>query len=93
MYELIALSIMPNHIHILFKQIEEMRDVMRIFKGGSSHIINQIRGTKGQIWAKDYFDKLVRNEKHFSQVYEYIKYNAVKANLGDADERFYGIYD
>jgi len=93
MYELIALSIMPNHIHILFKQIEEMRDVMRILKGGSSHIINQIRGTKGQIWAKDYFDKLVRNEKHFSQVYEYIKYNAVKANLGDADERFYGIYD
>ncbi len=93
MYELIALSIMPNHVHILFKQIEEMRDIMRILKGGSSHIINQIRGIKGQVWAKDYFDKLVRNEKHFSQVYEYIKYNAVKANLEDANERFYGIYD
>ena len=40
-----------------------------------------------------YFDKVVRDEKQFQVTYNYIKNNAYKANLVDADMRFYGIYE
>ena len=93
MYELMALAIMPNHIHILFKQNDELKNIMRILKGGSTHIVNTLLDRKGQVWASDYFDKLIRDEEHFSLVYEYIKYNAIKAGLEDAKERFYGRYE
>ena len=93
MYELIALTIMPNHIHILFKQKDELKNIMRILKGGSAHIVNKSLDRKGQVWASDYFDKLIRNEEHFSLVYEYIKHNALKAGVHDASERFYGCYE
>lgn len=93
MYELMALTIVPNHIHILFKQNDELKNIMRILKGGSTHIVNTLLDRKGQVWASDYFDKLIRNEEHFSLVYDYIKYNAIKAGLDDARERFYGLYE
>ncbi len=93
MYELMALSIMPNHIHILFKQNDELKNIMRKLKGGSAHIVNKLLDRKGQVWASDYFDKLIRNEEHFSLVYKYIKYNAVKAGIDNAEERFYGCYE
>ena len=92
-YELMALSIMPNHIHILFKQNDELKNIMRKLKGGSAHIVNKLLDRKGQVWASDYFDKLIRNEEHFSLVYKYIKYNAVKAGIDNAEERFYGCYE
>ncbi len=93
MYELMALTIMPNHIHILFKQNDELKNIMRKLKGGSAHIVNKLLDRKGQVWASDYFDKLIRDEEHFSLVYKYIKYNAVKAGIDNAEERFYGCYE
>ena len=93
MYELVALTIMPNHIHILFKQNDKLKNIMRILKGGSAHIVNTLLDRKGQVWASDYFDKIIRDEEHFSLVYEYIKYNAVKAGLTDAEVRSYGCYE
>ena len=92
-YNLIALIVMPNHIHILFKQNNEMKNIMRMLKGGSAHIVNTLLDREGQVWASDYFDKLIRDEEHFSLVYEYIKYNAVKAELNDEKDRFYGCYE
>ncbi len=92
-FDLCAVSIMPNHIHVLFKQNGELSDVMRILKGGSAHIINTSLNRKGKVWSSDYFDKLIRDEEHFSLVYKYIKYNAVKAGLDDEKDRFYGCYE
>jgi len=92
-YKLVALVVMPNHIHILFQQKDELKNIMRILKGGSAHIVNKLLDRKGQVWTSDYFDKLIRNEAHFMLVYEYIKYNAFKAGLTDANARFYGCYE
>ena len=32
-------------------------------------------------WMREYWDRFIRNEKHFNNVIEYIHYNPVKANL------------
>jgi len=92
-FEIEALSIMPNHIHILLKQNDNMSNVMRVLKGGAGHIVNKILGRKGAVWSRDYYDKAIRDEKHFLKTYEYIKYNAVKVGLSDADDRFYGRWE
>ena len=93
-YELIAFSIMPNHVHVLIKPLEKLAPVMHTIKGSSAKLINEILGESGKFWANDYYDRAIRNEKHFEIVYEYIKNNPVK--LGEAEAslpRFYGIYD
>lgn len=93
LYDLIACSLMPNHIHVLLKQKSELPNIVRGLKGSSAHIINKASKRKGKVWASDYYDKLIRDERHFTVTYEYIKNNAVKAGLQDAKERFYGCYE
>jgi len=92
-YQLYAVSIMPNHVHLLFQQKQDLSLVMQKIKGATAFYINKQLSRKGHFWSKSYFDKAIRDEKHFNIVYEYIKNNAVKANLNDADLRFYGHYE
>jgi len=92
-FELICFVIMPNHIHILFKETIKLNEAIRKIKGGLAFEINRYLNKKGQLWAKDYYDKSIRDEKHFEIVYKYIKNNAIKANLGDSKRRFYSIYE
>jgi REP element-mobilizing transposase RayT len=90
-YNLIAFSIMPNHVHMLFKQNIELPKIMKQMKGATAFEINKILQRKGIFWEANYYDKVIRDETHFEQVYDYIKYNAIKVDLRDAKERFYGI--
>jgi len=93
LYELIAFSIMPNHVHMLFKQNTELSKTMKQIKGATAFGINKIMHRKGIFWEENYYDRVIRDEMHFSQVYDYIAYNAAKVGLDDARERFYGIYE
>jgi REP element-mobilizing transposase RayT len=93
LYDLVAFTIMPNHVHILFKQNIELPQIMQRIKGATAFAINKILDRKGIFWEENYYDKVIRDEAHFAQVYDYIKYNAYKANIKNAKERFYGIYE
>lgn len=90
-YDLIAFSIMPNHVHLLFTQKIGLPCLMKKLKGESAILLNQALGKQGKFWQKDYYDKQIRDERHYCMTYEYIKNNALKAGLKDADKRFYGI--
>lgn len=92
-YELIALAIMPNHIHILLKQKEPLGKIVKYIKAKSAIDLNKVLGFKGQFWAKDYYDRAIRNEAHFEMVYRYILHNPTKANLSDTSQRIYGKYN
>ena len=35
----------------------------------------------GALWQRDYFDRLLRNEKHFARCVRYIRNNAAKVHL------------
>ena len=93
LFDLVAFCIMPNHIHILFKQNYDLSKTMKQIKGSTSFAINKILNKKGSFWESNYFDKAIRDEKHFFTTYEYIKNNPIKANLKDFEKRFYGIYE
>jgi len=89
MYDVISFSIMPNHVHLLIKQKDELPDIMQKIKGKSSFMINKVLGKKGTFWANDYYDRSIRNEEHFFNTIKYIKENAEKAGLKDCEQRFY----
>jgi len=94
LYELIAFCIMPNHVHLLMKPLYELDEVMRRLKGGSARMMNQMLSREGRFWAADYYDKLIRDEKHFAVVYAYIKNNpAVLAEDKTLFPRFYSVYE
>ncbi len=92
-YNLVAFSIMPNHVHMLFKQNIELPKIMKQIKGATAFEINKMLQRRGIFWETNYYDKVIRDEAHFESVYDYIAYNALKADLVDAKERFYGIYE
>ena len=92
-YNLIAVSIMPNHIHLLFEQLQPLVVIMRKIKGATAFLINRHYKRTGTLWDRGYFDKIIRTEKQFNVTYQYIKNNAQSAGLTDADSRFYGIYE
>lgn len=89
-----ALVIMNNHVHILFKPLQSLSKVMQMIKGVSAKKINELLGKNGRFWADDYYDKAIRDEKHFWVVYEYIKNNPLKiCDTKVSLPRFYGVYE
>ena len=88
---LISSVVMPNHVHALLVQNPEhpLEDVLRSWKTFSARTINQARGGSGRLWQRSYFDRLVRDERHFRNCVRYIRRNPKKAVLTDDDYILY----
>jgi putative DNA methylase len=82
-YRLISWVIMPNHGHVLLTPMPdvEVADIMHSIKSYTAHEANKILGRKGQFWAKEYFDRYIRDQRHFASTIAYIENNPVKARL------------
>ena len=82
-YLLGSFVVMPNHIHVLFRPLGaySLAEIVKSWKGFTAHEINKLRGGKGTLWQDEYWDRLVRNEKHFAKCEQYIRDNPVKAGL------------
>ena len=89
MYEIIIFAIMPNHVHLLIKQLDKIANIVKHIKGKSSFVLNKHLKKSGRFWHINYFDKAIREEKHFAKVYQYIENNPIKAELKD-NRVFYG---
>ncbi len=89
-YRLLSWVIMPNHVHILLTPEPgiAVADIMHSIKSYTAHEANRILGRKGQFWAKEYFDRFIRDRKHFASTIAYIENNPVKARLCDAAEKW-----
>jgi REP element-mobilizing transposase RayT len=82
-YRLSAWVVMPNHVHMLVTPDPEwsLSTIMKDLKSFTSHEANRILGQTGQFWMEDYFDRYVRDAKHFDNAIVYIENNPVKARL------------
>lgn len=82
-YDLKAWVIMPNHIHFLAIPLKdvELREIAHSIKSYTAHEANKLLNRKGQFWQHEPFDRYIRNQKHFSNVIDYIENNPVKAGL------------
>ncbi len=81
--KIISWVIMPNHVHLLLYPHEghSLSDIIKRIKGISARRINEANGSSGSVWQPDYFDRFIRDEKHFRDTVRYIENNPVKAKL------------
>ncbi|MEN8133072.1 MAG: HsdR family type I site-specific deoxyribonuclease, partial [Pseudomonadota bacterium] len=82
-YKLVSFVVMPNHIHVLFRPLGDhaLADIVKSWKGFTAREINKRLGKTGALWQEEYWDRLIRNERHFFKVAEYIRENPGKAGL------------
>ena len=82
-YELASFVVMPNHVHVLFRPLEDhaLADILKSWKGFTAREINKCIGKTGALWQDEYWDRLIRSERHFYKVAEYIRENPVMAKL------------
>jgi len=86
-----AWVVMPNHVHALFSLLggNKLEELLKSWKGFTTHAINQALIREGPLWQKDYFDRLVRNSEHFWNCAGYIRRNPEKAGLKPGEFALY----
>ncbi len=84
-YRLHAWCVMPNHVHAVMKMFpgQRLASVLHSWKSFTAHEINKALGRHGAVWAREYFDHLVRDEAELERVVRYVLNNPVKAGLAD----------
>ncbi len=83
-YRLIAWTVMPNHVHVLFQTTAQpMSKVIQSWKGFTGWKTNQILELTGDLWQEDYWDTYMRDDEHEQRTIRYLLNNPVKAKLTD----------
>ena len=92
-YHLHAWCIMPSHVHVL---IEPLIDLAVIVQGWKSYTARWVLRKKQQLalkvpgadhlWMREYWDRYIRDARHYQRAVEYIHDNPVKAGLCDVAE-------
>ncbi len=79
---------MPNHVHALFTPLlgTPLSSIVHSWKSHTARRANSVLARKGRVWARDYFDRAIRNDEHFRIAADYIRANPVNAGLCDAPE-------
>ncbi len=80
-YRLRSWVIMPNHVHFLFTPKIPLSDLIHSIKSYTATKVNKLLNRRGDFWQPDYFDRYIRDDKHFIDTVRYIENNPVKANL------------
>lgn len=83
-YHLDSFVIMPNHVHVLFHPLGEIKleATLQTWKRFTARGINNLLGTTGSLWQREYWDRLIRSEKQFAWTRNYIFKNPEKLRPG-----------
>ena len=96
-YRLFAWVVMPNHVHVLFQTLGvwTMARIVASWKSFTGRRINAMKRpqrdqgrTEPCVWYREYWDRYIRNERHFRKAVEYIHNNPVKARLVQSPEEW-----
>ena len=82
-YRLICWVVMPNHVHLVMETNPDhpLQRVVQSWKSYTSNEANRLLGLSGGFWARDYFDRYIRDDAHLQAVVQYFENNPVKAGL------------
>ncbi|HZY42050.1 MAG TPA: transposase, partial [Anaerolineae bacterium] len=60
--------------------------VLHSWKSFTAQQANRLLNRTGEFWAREYYDRFIRDERHFAQTVTYIEQNPVKAGLVESAE-------
>lgn len=82
-------TIMPNHLHFIITLNTDMDINQHYFQSNMQNVASIIRGIKSALtsfaikhniefaWQRGYYDRIIRNEREFNLIYEYIENNVI----------------
>jgi len=93
-YTLIATTVMPDHVHLLLtpNPLMDLPRILKGIKGVSARLLNQHRGTRGQVWQDQCWDRIMRDQDELNEKLEYMLLNPVKKGLVDDPWSYDGWY-
>jgi len=82
-YDLVAWSVMPNHVHVVFQPRHDhpLAEIMHSWKSFTSNHANKILGGTGHFWEREYYDHLVRDAQELERIIRYVVENPRQAKL------------
>jgi REP element-mobilizing transposase RayT len=82
-YRLFAWVVMPTHVHALLRTMpgHPLGRIVRSWKSYTASQANRVLERSGQFWAREYFDRFMRDDEHLLRTAAYIEANPVKAGL------------
>ena len=82
-YRLHAWVVMPNHAHAVLTPLagHELSDVGGSWKHDTARVANHLLQRQGDFWYRDYYDRAIRDERHYAAAVAYVEANPVRAHL------------
>jgi putative DNA methylase len=80
-YDLHAFVVMPNHVHVLITALAPLPAIMKSLKNITAKRANLILGRGGIFWQRESYDRMIRDEREFDRVRNYIERNPVAPGL------------
>src|SRR5438874_12337553 len=86
-YDLLAVSVLPDHVHALIRPSPKANDargdpifwslgeLLQSIKSFAAHAINKTEGRMGPVWERERFDRYVRSERDLEEKFQYILRN------------------
>ena len=89
-YQLIAVVVMPDHVHLIFRPRAgfTLPRAMKGIKGVSAKLVNESRSTLGTFWQDEYHDRILRSEEEMIEKARYVLENPLRAGLIQAREQY-----
>ena len=93
-YTLVAITVMPDHVHSLIKPDRgvSLSRVLKGIKGVSARRVNTLRGTGGSLWQDESWDRIVRDESELREKLAYMVDNADRKGLAQDGWEYDGWY-
>ena len=82
-YRLHAWVVMPNHVHVVVTPIGKwtLASIAHSWKSFAATAANRLLNREGAFWAREYFDRAIRDDAHCANAVRYVERNPVKALL------------
>jgi putative transposase len=82
-YRLLAVVVMPDHVHILLEPLTgyDLSRISKGIKGVSAKLINDLRGSRGSVWQDESWDRIMRDDAELQEKLGYMLNNPVKREL------------
>jgi putative transposase len=85
--------VMGNHVHFAVRPDADssLSKIMQWLLGNYAKAWNKEHCVRGHLWGDRFFSRIIRGDREFLRVFEYISRNPVEAGLaGSAEEWEYG---
>ena len=99
-YDLIAVCVMPDHVHAIIRPHPKkdnaegdpifwsLSELMQSLKSFTAHEINDANRTSGSVWEKERFDRYIRSDRDLEEKFAYVLRNPWESGVAAENEDY-----